>query len=398
MKKLLTLLLCLSLLTGAVACGTAEGQPSDEGSDPSTETVQSESSSEVGTSDSSVTDAKTDTTSSQTDTDESVQVPWEGYVFDTETEHKFLAMDIKGHSIVVFDLNLTDGNLDLLTGRTCLVWAWDADTDPNCKINPGSGIDAAKYRYSPYYGKDVIIASSSNGWAGVIDYETHSLLWEYSVGDGPHSIEMMPNGDVVVAGSGNGKTEGKLAYIPLSAGKKSPSCEVPSPTSHGVSYDPEQNCLWVLENTEVACFTVQGEGTKEASLVRQEGKGASLYKKDSGGHVLSPVTGTPGLYWVAAVNKLWQFDSKTGTVTDTFSNASAMTNRNIKGLASFSDGTAVMTVGGIGNKVSNTWSTTILRFVLMKESNGTVRPVLRDVQFKNREFYKVFPFTKEYQP
>ena len=202
-KRIFTLLLCL-LLTGGIAACTAPGEPADPTDTNGTDAV--------GTNSADADSSGTDSEGKKTETETSV--PWDGTLFDPEAEHQFLAADIKNHSIVIFDLNRCNGDLTKLTGRTCVVWEWDADKDKTCKIKPGAGIDAAKLRYSPYYKKDVIIACSSSGWAGVIDYEAKSVLWECMIGGGPHSIEMMPDsGDIVVAGSAD---EGLLAYVPLS--------------------------------------------------------------------------------------------------------------------------------------------------------------------------------------
>lgn len=398
MKRIFALLLCCVLALSCVACG--EGESGENASAQGSESTEQTSSTDSATSE-TVTSTNTDTdTDTEKNTTSSVTetVTWDNYVFDTSIEHKFFATDIRGHSLVVFDLNKTDGNLDLLTGRSCVVWAWSSDYDTKCTIKPSSGIDAAKYRYSPYYGKDVVIASSSNGWAGVIDYEAKSLIWEHKVGDGPHSIEMMPNGDVVVACSGNGSTPGKLAYIPLSSGAKTPSCEVPSPSSHGVMWDPKNECLWVMENAEIACFKVVGAGTREATLERIKESCVSLAGKDSGGHVISPVLGQPGKYWIGAGGGLWQFDTETRTVTKSYENAAPLSIRHLKGVASFADGTVIQTSAGLGGNTSYDWSSKALRILLFKKNDdGTSRPIIKEVPFKTREFYKVFPFTKDYQ-
>ncbi len=189
MKKILSLLFCLILGCSLVACGQTTASP-------------------AGTDSEEVTSAGSDSNGN-----EEKPTGWNGCNFDPETEHKFLATDIKNHSIVIFDLNRCRGNLDNLVNRTCVVWEWDADKDLNCKLKPGAGLDAAKLRYSPYYGKDVIVACSSSGWAGVIDYEKKTVLWEYQIGGGPHSIELMPDsGDIVVAGSSG---EGVLAFTAI---------------------------------------------------------------------------------------------------------------------------------------------------------------------------------------
>ncbi len=372
LKRFLALLLCLILAGGIAACAAPAESENTDG-------VSTEG-----------TDSGASATSGKEKDD-----PWEGTAFDPTAEHKFLATDIKNHSIVIFDLNRCKGDLTKLTERTCVIWEWDADKDKNCKIKPGSGVDAAKLRYSPYYKKDVIVACSSSGWAGVIDYKKKTVLWEYKIGNGPHSVEMMPNGDVVVAGSGG---DGILAYVPLSAGVTAPSDRVVATSAHGVTWDPQNQCLWVLEASTVVCFTVDGEGTAEAKLVRHDDRSVSLVRKDSYGHVLSPVVGKPGVYWVAGTHKLQQFNSATGEVHQEFDYAIALTQKDIKGVASFSDGVVVQTAAGMGGGTTYDWSSKAIRIMIPKyQPDGTLRPINKDVVFRAREFYKVFPLTKDYQ-
>lgn len=370
MKRLLAFLLCSIFALGLVACGGAE-EPSDSSipsADPST--------------------------------DGSTENSAESQGYDASMEHKFIATDIKNHSIVVFDLNVYKENLTAMPkDDSGIVWEWDADDDPNCKIKPGAGIDAAKYRYSPYYKKDVIIACSSSGWAGVIDYEKRTVLWEYQIGDGPHSIEMMPDsGDIVVACS-SGSESGKLAYVPLSSGLTRPSHHIFVPSGHGVSWDPVKKCLWVLEYGQIFACEVIGEGTKTARLKRIAGSGDSFGGEDASGHALTPVYGQPGKYWVTA-GKLWQFDSATGKLSRSFNRSSSYNANSIKGIAGFADGTVVETVAGFGGKTSYDWSCGGFRIIIVEMSAGKVKVLQAKetkVYFTDREFYKVHPFTKDYQ-
>jgi len=377
-KRIFALLLCFVLAFSLVACDgeTAVSDPDTAGTEVS------------GTE----TDASTEDTAG-------TQKP-KGY--DASIDHLIIATDITNHSIVVYDLDYCKGDFTkLVDDDVALVWEWDSDEDPKCKKKPGAGIDSAKLRYSPYYKRDVIIACSSNGWAGVIDYEAKSLLWEYDIGDGPHSIEMMPDsGDVVVACS-SGATSGKVSYVPLSSGRTDPSHYIFCPSGHGVMWDPENELLWVLEYSQVFACRVEGEGTKNARLVRLGGSGADFEGADASGHGFSPVLGEPGKYWVTA-GKLWQFDSNTETLTRSFNRSSTYNANSIKGIASFADGTVVETVSGFGGKTTYDWSCGGFRIITIEESKGKVKqlqPVVTNVYFEtsHREFYKVQPFTKEYQ-
>ena len=86
---------------------------------------------------------------------------------------KLIATDITQHRIVVYDLDACKGDYTKLTDDwISVVWEWDSDDDPNCTVyKPGYGLDSAKLRYSEYYKRYVVIACSSNGWVGVIDYK-----------------------------------------------------------------------------------------------------------------------------------------------------------------------------------------------------------------------------------
>ena len=388
LKKVLALLFACVLLLSFAACGPAGEDPQNP--DPGS----------AGTDSAAGTDASS---GSESDKDEDKEE--KPILYDEDMEHKFLATDITNHSIVLYDLNLANGVYENLKGDSCIVWEWDADEDPNCKINPGKGIDAAKYRYSPYYEKDVIIACSSGGGAYVIDFEEKTVLWEYNIGTGPHSIEMMPNGDVVVACSG-GATEGKVAYVPLSTGETKPSSTIHSPSGHGVMYDPENECLWVLEFEQIYSCIVKNYGTKNATLVRVTGSGYDFgrNKQDTSGHVLSPVYGQPGKYWVAG-GKLWMFDSTTEEFTRSYSHAATYSAKAadwMKGVAYFPDGTMIQTVPGSGGKTTTDWACGGFRITTLEMSEGKVKTVKANVsevlwEPSDREWYKVHTFCKDYQ-
>jgi len=396
MKRILSLLLCMVMAFALVACGEDPAVSTD------TNTGTGNASSETG----SISDTNSDKNTTDSDSvsasdGEDEEQENKPMLYDPEMEHKFIVTDITNHSIVVYDLNACNGDFEKLKDDdVAIVWEWDSDDDPNCKIKPGAGIDSAKIRYSAYYKKDVMIACSSSGWAGVIDYEEKSLLWEYNVGNGPHSIEMLPNGDVVVACSSD---PGALAYVPLSAGAKKPVSSIPSLYCHGVSWDPVNEWLWVLEDNGVYAATISNMGTKDGKITRVNGTGALFADGEAGGHAFSPVYGEPGKYWASSGKYLWMFDSETETMYKDYPRFAKLTAKtNIKGIASFPDGTVIEMVSQIGGNDTKGWSCDGIRVITHEMSTGKVKvevDVVTDVLFEpsHREFYKVQPFTKDYQ-
>jgi len=396
MKRIFAFLLVAVLALSLVAC--TEPEPSTDTSsegDTSSEVVSgTDTSSDVSTQPG--TDPGTDTSTGTSEPEEPKPL-----LYDPSMEHKFIATDITNHSVVVFDLNACDGDFTKLTDDSvAVVWEWDPEEDKTCKGNPGRGIDSAKLRYSEYYDRYVIIACSSGGWAGVIDYEKKEVLWEYNVGNGPHSIEMIPNGDVVVACSSD---PGALAYVPLSAGITKPVSSIPSLYCHGVSWDPENEWLWVLEDNGVYAATIMNMGTKDGKIARVGGVGDVFDGGITGGHAFSPVYGEPGKYWASSASHLWQFDTAEEELTRSYDRAGTLTTKsNIKGIASFPDGTVVQTVAGLCGEDTAGWSSDGLRVIVRKMSGGKVsvpKDEVTVVKFdvKHREFYKVQPFTAEYQ-
>ncbi len=322
-------------------------------------------------------------------------------VYDNDTEHKIIACDIRNGSVVVFDLNKCSTWSDL-TKRKCKVWEWKAKNEKTCQYpdKVGRGIDEGKLRYSEYYKTDVVLATSSAGWAAVISYPKGKVLWEALVPYGPHSMEMLPNGDVVVASSGGSSwnKNGTLFYYPLSSGSTDVSCALNFPSAHGLSWDPEQNILWALGMNGIAGVRVINAGTAQGRLEFVEGKTASF--RDSSGHDLSPVYGQPGKYWVTGTNSLWLFDSKAMTMTKQVDWHTQYTAKEIKGVAYFPDGTMVHVQANMDNKATTDFSSTLLSVITVSakaDDPATLQAVRRDIRFTNREFYKVHTFCRDYQ-
>ncbi len=422
-KRILSLILCGVMLFSLAACGPASENPADSvGTNLVSGTVdgvQSDSHTNLPTDTDSVDASSQDTDGDITDSeitdefsedsltedesdeetsDEWVDEPVSDEILPDTSGRKLIATDITQHRIVVYDLDACKGDYTKLTDDwTSVVWEWDADDDPNCTVyNPGYGLDSAKLRYSDYYEKYVVIACSSNGWVGIIDYGSCSLIWEYKLTSGPHSVEMLPNGDLVVAVSSSGNS---LTYFPLSAGVTEPVHSIPSPGAHGVCWDPQNECLWVLENSNVYKVTIQNMGKKSGRLIRE--KDSEVPVPGSGGHALTPVYGSPGKYYVGAGSKMYLFDSDAGTLTTDFSRSSILQpQKPIKGLSAFSDGTVVICGVMLTDGVSTYgWSCDAFRIVERGFAEDGSQDKITDVTFdvSLREFYKIQPFTVSYQ-
>ncbi len=379
-KRSLILIFCGALLLSFSACGESEIPPSDSETSPFLSLSET---------DTSVSDSHTEDTSLQED---SVLT-----VFDPELDHK-LIMDDSSKRILVMDLDNGTSPEDW-NAEDAVIWEWSVDDAKGAKIQGKDvRIDSVKYRYSSYYKKDVIVFCGSSGWVGIVDYQTKDLLFEHQPGQGPHSVELLPNGDLVLACSGNnGADEGRVLYYPLSSGSVLPSSEkVKLNSAHGVSYDPQNEVIWALGSTEVIALKVFGTGT-EAKLTKINGLGVTF--DVAGGHVLSPAFGHPGKYWISTSQQTWIFDGTEGTISAADLQCKSYSNKSVKGMAYFSDGTMVQTAHDQGG--TGTYRSSQFRVLYLTKSAGKVtQAVVKEVMIPHRtgsQTYKVHVFTKEYQ-
>ena len=397
MKKILSLLLCATLCMGIFAACTDPETPGTDSEQP------------AGSSQVTGTDTSTNTDSSNSTPETKATV------YDPTIEHKIIVGDVYGQAhgvgkakLAVLDLNKCDGDWDVLTTDEAVVWEWsplDAAEDTLARSSI-RGFSDAKYRYSELYGKYVVIACNSAGWFGIIDYETKDVLWESKVNNGPHSIELMPNGDFVMVGSGGGADGGigSVYYYPLSVTESTkPSSTLALASAHGVQWDPDMKCLWVVYMSGIEAVNVSGYGTAKASLQILDEMGAT-FTGDTSGHDLAPVAGSPKEYWVTAAKYVWKFNTETAKLSKSYVNSGAISKKNVKGIASFKDGTIVTSAAGIsGNKqeLSYDYTTYDLNIVTITLSTGKVQQAKANkaqVTFDEREFYKVHAFDAAYKP
>ena len=371
-KQVFLLLMALLMVLSAVACE----QPTEQ-----TET--------------SGTDTETSVSSSDTsDVTESKKFP----LFDPEIEHKII-MDVSARGILVVDLNKSGDHPEDWDVEEGIIWEWSTSDVKNAQMsNVSVTMDSARLRYSPYYGCDVIVFCGSGGWVGIVSYETKELLFEDKPGNGPHSAELLPNGDLILACSGNSNNnKGSVLYYPLSAGAKKPTSTLPLRSAHGVCYDPQQDVVWALGYQEIIAIAVSGRGTMNAKISKIDGMGVAV--PTVSGHELCPAYGYPGKYWVSSAKAVYVFDSVNGTLSSGDLQADKYNKTNVKGMAYFPDGTMVQTAHDQGG--TGTYRSSLLRIIYPTMSSGRVQSRIIKSEMiphaKDYQSYKVNVFTKDYQ-
>ena len=307
-------------------------------------------------------------------------------VKEEKVQHLMAMTDMTG-GIRVVDLDANDP-----TAKDAIVWEWYPSEETGWKLAQGRlalAIDDVKLRWSEYYQKEVVIMTAANNWAGIADYSTGECLWEEAVPYMPHSIEMLPNGDVVIAGSG-GKdymTAGCLMYYNITAGADCTQTDMQMLSSaHGVVWDPSQEMVWAVGWNELAGYKVEGE-----KLVRDEKAGCRLLHNN--GHDLSTDYYDTDMLLITTGDKVYKYSKSQDKLLIEYNYSDILLNNvDTKGITSFSDGDVAYCVA---TKVKASYDTDTFYVIRLDEEKGV--GVRRQYTIPDFSMYKVRNFTTDYQ-
>lgn len=279
MKRILTILLAITLSLGLISC-TKEpsGQSTDE----------------------NLSNEKTDA--------------WEPLKI---VENKVLVSDYATKRIIVYDLDLVDedGNLD-----GAEVW-----------VLKNAYSASVKYREDTVFG-DVILHTADYN-ATIVDYETKKTVWVAPgiAGWGVHSIEILPSGNIVTAGATDGIVRLFNSANGVNKGDKVQYTDYGGLAgAHGVLWDPEYECLWALGAHELVAYEVLDNGDGTESLRRISGMGGPLPNGNHGGHDLSADFSDSRYLWITS-NRVLRFDKEEGTFSAKYKNNSKLDKDGVKG-------------------------------------------------------------------
>lgn len=253
-----------------------------------------------------------------------------------------------------------------------------------------------KYREGTVFGNVVLIAASqSSGTAGIYSYPSGKSLWTTSSpGSNPHSIEMLPSGNLIIASS----SDHKLRFFKTSALKNGGSVSYVDYTledAHGVLWDPKYSVLWAIGNVDLKAYRIQGSGTGE-KLVEDTSLSIKLPENFRGGHDLSPdYTNTRYLY-LSLGYRLVKFDKETKQMLT----LTTKSPDSVKGFSNNPNGNIFASgkCGGTGtswdNAHYNSWCTDTINFCKLK-GDGTYEKIA--IKTTTRAFYKTRAFCGSYQ-
>ncbi len=265
---------------------------------------------------------------------------------DGKNSHCVILTDIGNGRIVVLDLDQPEP----LAAQN-IVWQWAPTAQQGWQYTSQellvNALSDVRVRWSQYHNTRAVLFTSARGSVGMIAYPGGECLWEAKVGISPHAMELLPNGDIVVAASGGSEAQkGRMHYLQRQEdGSYMQTCEHSLYGAHGVLWDPEQQILWASGFDDVVAFRLETdeEGRHTMSLV--EGRGVTI--PCSYGHDLMQDLSNPDILWVSPSPEVYQFTKSGNQLLTEFPHSDVIHPLlRAKGIASFPDGVVVWVAYG----------------------------------------------------
>ncbi|MCP4644045.1 MAG: lactonase family protein [bacterium] len=186
-----------------------------------------------------------------------------------------------------------------------VVWEWKAADAPKLKRWEGAWFGNPSDA-KPVMGGTHLLVCASGGGVALIRVKDKRLVWYALAGGNTHSIEILPDGNIVSASS----TGSYLAVFDTSKPLKDPRKPNPEKitlsSAHGVVWDAKRERLWAIGGEALKRYRYTADsGTP--TLVEE----ASFQLPGYGGHDLFPVAGEDRLYLTS--DRIWTFDPEAET-------------------------------------------------------------------------------------
>lgn len=176
------------------------------------------------------------------------------------------ASDSKSTQIICCGDNMIyilDAKMALENGwRNAIVWEWNAK---NAASQMGKNeadmirLDECK----PVYDKTKILATSSKGYAVLVDKETKELLWFSTISPNAHSAEILPGGRIAVACSGE---KGSVQIFDDSTPDKL-LFSTPLSSAHGVVWNDITKRLYAIGGSSLKIYSLAKWDSIQPELV-----------------------------------------------------------------------------------------------------------------------------------
>ena len=193
-------------------------------------------------------------------------------------------------------------DLNDIIDRELLDWQWTKAAD--------SGLSAAEQAWfdlpdeaKPVYNRTCVLVTASGGGVVLIRIADKKAMFYAKPGGNPHSAEVLPDGNVVVASS-TGNLLSVYVYNGADSYVSRPAFTMPVHSAHNVVWDRKRGCLWTATGAQLLKLAYNGKRTApELTQVRSYDMAAG----NTDAHDLAPVCGEDAMY-VSTNQHVYKFD------------------------------------------------------------------------------------------
>lgn len=192
-------------------------------------------------------------------------------------------------------------------------WQFTPDGDSRyADLDPGwSWTYVSEVKSRTWQGKTYLLTTASGGFAGVVEYPGKNRYWAVQVPDldgtdpNPHSIELLPNGNVAIAASTGNSV---LLYAASQGPASTAYTRVTLASAHGVHWDDASGLLWAIGSRQLVAYSLSGTAARQTLVQSYAIDLPELLPGGTpGGHDLNGVTGEPDLLWVTTSLGILQY-------------------------------------------------------------------------------------------
>ncbi|MGA5558610.1 DUF6528 family protein [Streptomyces lavendulocolor] len=197
-----------------------------------------------------------------------------------------------------------------------------ADLEPDA-----SWVHPSEAKVRTRRGRTYVLTVASFGFAAVVEYPSGRRYWgdalsPGTIRDNPHSIELLPDGNVAVAGS----TGGLVRLYAASRGPADvPYATYPLKDAHGLQWDAGRRVLWALGGDRLVALRVGGTAARPAL-----DEAFAVRLPTPHGHDLGQVAGDPDRLWVSSGSAVYQYVKSTGAFVRDYPGAAGISRARVK--------------------------------------------------------------------